>query len=295
VLELARDLGLRCVFHAEEQSLLDLYRARALTMSGPDHLRHAASRPAVVEAAAVAALMQLSLATGGAVHVAHVSSAAGLEAVRHAKRIGAPVTAETCPHYLFCTEDDLATAGPFGVINPPVRTAADRDALWEGLADGTLDVVATDHAPFTRAEKDAAANDVLSAPPGHPGLETLLPLLMTAVADGRLTVEQLVELTSRTPARLFGLEAFKGSLVPGSDADITVYDPRERRTLRRGEGESRAADCNVLYDGMSVAGRVHATVVNGALAYLAGEVLARPGDGRIVRPGASTVAQPVPA
>jgi len=295
VLELVRDIGLRCVFHAEEQSLIDLFRARAAAQAGPDHRRHEASRPGVVEAAAVASLVQLSLATGCPVHIAHVSSAATVEVVRFAKRIGAPVTAETCPHYLYATDDALAHAKSFAVINPPIRGAGDRDALWAGLEDGTIDVVATDHAPFTRAEKEAALDDVLAAPPGHPGLEYLLPLLMTSVADGRLTVERVVELTSAGPARLFDLHPFKGNLAPGSDADITIYDPRQRRTLRRGEGESRAADCNVLYDGMEVVGRVHATVVNGALAYLDGRIVGQAGHGRIVRPGRSTVQEGVPA
>ncbi len=287
-MELMQELGLRCVFHAEEQSLIDLHQARAARMQGPDHLRHNASRPAVVEATAVAALVQMSLATGCKVHIAHVSSAATADVVRHAKRIGAPVTAETCPHYLWCTEDDLERAGPFGVINPPVRSAADRDALWAALADGTLDVIATDHAPFSRPEKEAAIGDVLSAPPGHPGLETLLPLLMTAADEGRLSVERVVELVCERPARMFDLYPFKGVLAPGSDADITIYDRRERRVVSCGEGESRAADCNVLFDGSEVVGRVHATIVNGGVAYVDGAVVGEPGLGRIVRPGAST-------
>lgn len=284
-IEMIRDLGLRCVFHAEDQALLDLYQERARALSGPEHLKHGASRPTVVEAAAVAQLVQMSLATGCPVHIAHLTSRASVDLVRHAKSVGAPVTAETCPHYLFCTEDDLERAGPFGVINPPIRTADDRDALWEAIADGTIDLIATDHAPFTRAEKEAAAADILEAPPGHPGVETLLPLMMTAVADGRLSLEQLIELLCRAPARLFDLPS-KGHLSPGSDADITVYDPRERRVIRRGDGESRAADCNLLFDGASVAGGVHATIVNGSLVFRDGEVVGTPGTGRVIRPGA---------
>lgn len=286
VLEMLSDLGARCVFHAEDQALLDFYGERARQQGGPDHLRHNASRPVVVEAAAVAALVQASLATGCPIHIAHVTSKAALDVVRHAKRVGAPVTAETCPHYLFCTEVDLATAGPFGAINPPIRQAEDRAALWDGLADGTLDVVATDHAPFSRPEKEAAVGDILSAPPGHPGLETLVPLLMTAVDDGRLTLERVVELVCVRPAKLFDLYPYKGAIAAGSDADITIYDPRERRTIRRGEGESRAADCNLLFNGTEVAGHVHATIVGGKVAYRDGVVTATPGLGRIVSPRA---------
>lgn len=293
-LEMVRDLGRPFVFHAEDQDLIDLYRERAATLEGPAYRRHQASRPAVVEATAIASLAQMALATGCAIHIAHVSSAAGAEAVRQAKRGGAPLTAETCPHYLFCTEDDLARAGTFGVINPPIRSAADREALWAALADGTIDLVATDHAPFTRAEKEAAT-DFLDAPPGHPGLEALLPLLMTAAAQGRLSVEGVANLVARRPAARFGLLPHKGVLAPGADADVTLYDPRGVRTLRRGEGESRAADCNVLYDGMEVRGHVHATLVNGHVVYEDGRVVGAPGIGRIVRPGHSTSQQGVPA
>ncbi len=286
-LEMVRDLGRPFVFHAEDQDLIDLYRARAAEQDGPAFRRHQASRPAVVEATAIAAIAQMALATGCAVHIAHVSSTAGAEAVRQAKRSGAPLTAETCPHYLFCTDDDLERAGMFGVINPPIRFAADRDALWAAIADGTIDLIATDHAPFGRAEKEAAT-DYLDAPPGHPGLEALLPLLMTAVADGRLTVERVVDLVSRRPAALFGLHPHKGTLAPGADADLVLYDPRTTRTLRRGDGESRAADCNLLYDGVEVRGHVHATIVNGQVAYEGGRIVGAQGLGRIVRPGHAT-------
>lgn len=287
-MEMMAKLGLRCVFHAEEQSLIDYHRARAEKSGLPDYLRHNASRPAVVEATATAALVQMALATGCPIHIAHVTGAATLDVVRHAKRIGAPVTAETCPHYLWATEEDLERVGSFGVINPPIRSAADRDALWEAIADGTLDVIATDHAPFTYAEKQAVRGDVLNAPPGHPGLEYLVPLVMTAVTEQRISLRKAVELLSERPAQLFSLHPYKGVLAVGSDADITIYDPRTPEQLKAGQGESRAAACNLLYDGMVVQGKVHATIVNGRIVYREGRIIGSPGDGRIVRPGHST-------
>ena len=294
-LEIVRQTGLRCVFHAEEQSLLDLFRSRVEESKTSNYQLHNASRPPVVEATAAAMIVQLALATNCPVHIAHVTSAATLDVVRHAKRIGAPVTAETCPHYLFCTEDDLERAGPFGVINPPIRSAKDRDALWNGIADGTIDVIATDHAPFSRPEKEAATGNILASPPGHPGIESLLPLLMTAVTEKRLTLELAIKLLSVTPARLFNLYPAKGVLAPGSDADITIYDPRQQRIIRRGEGESRAADCNLLYDGMTVAGHVYATIVNGRLVYLDGNVVGAPGIGKIVHPSTPSMPEAVDA
>ena len=276
--------GLRCVFHAETQDLIDLYSARAAELPGPDYLRHRRSRPAVVEATAVAALVEVARAVGTPIHIAHVSSAQTVEVLRRAKASGAPVSAETCPHYLFCTEDDLERAGPYGKINPPIRGAEDRNALWEALADGTLDLVATDHAPFTVAEKEAARGDILAAPPGHPGVEYLVPLMVGEALKGRFSLERAVELISTTPARLFGLFPAKGVLWPGADADLTLYDPRPDTVLTRGVGFSRAADCNLLYDGRHVRGAVHATIVRGRLVYHDGEVVGCPGDGAILTP-----------
>lgn len=289
-LEAVQRTGLRCVFHAEDQSLIDEFSSRIAGSNIPVHHFPNASRPAVAEAVAVAAIVQMAIATECPVHIAHVSSAASVQVVRQAKQAGAPITAETCPHYLFSTEEDLERVGPFGFINPPLRSAADQAALWEALADGTLDVVATDHAPFTREEKEAPRSDLRETPPGHPGVETLVPLLMTAVAQGRLSLEKVVDLISVRPAQLFGLNPAKGSLAPGSDADITIYDPRQTRIIQRGEGESRAADCNLLYAGMEVNGKVHATVVNGELAYLDGQVVGRQGAGKIVSPARARVA-----
>jgi allantoinase len=283
-LEHVAETGLRCVFHAETQELIDLYTERALAGPGPEHLRHGRSRPAVVEASAIAAVVEVARAVGTPIHIAHVTSAQAVDVVRHAKRTGAPVTAETCPHYLFATEDDLERVGPYGKINPPIRGAGDREALWEALEDGTLDYVATDHAPFTAAEKEAAWDDIVGAPPGHPGVDKLLPLMLTEALRGRMTLERAVELVSTAPARLFGLLPRKGVLWPGADADLTLYDPRPERTIARGTGFGRAADCDLLYEGRTLQGEVRATFVAGKAVFRDGEIVGRPGDGAIVSP-----------
>ena len=284
-LEQVAETGLRCVFHAEDQDLIDLFSERALAADVADHLRHEASRPAVVEAAAVAAVVEVARHVGTPIHIAHVSSAQTIDVVRRAKASGADVSAETCPHYLFCTEDDLARVGPFGKINPPIRRQADQDALWEAIADGTIDFVATDHAPFTAPEKEATRGDILAAPPGHPGVEYLVPLMLSEALRGRLSLAHVVELISAAPARLFGLSPRKGVVWPGADADLTLYDPRPERTITSGDGFSNAAASNRLYDGRSVRGEVHATIVGGKVVYRDGDVIGAPGDGAIVRPG----------
>ena len=282
-LELVKATGLRCVFHAEDQSLLDLFEARQRDAEGPDYLRHRRSRPAVAEAAAAAQVIALAEWLEVPIHLAHVSAAATVEVLRRARARGAPVSAETCPHYLLFTEEALERVGPYGKINPPIRGAEDCEALWQALDDGLIEVVATDHAPFTAPEKEAAWGNILDAPPGHPGVELLLPLMMHQALSGRLELARVVDLISARPAQLFDLPG-KGALRVGADADIALYDPRPRVTIDRRRGVSRAAECNRLYDGMEIQGEVAATLVGGTVVYRAGEVIGQAGDGTVVRP-----------
>ena len=283
-LELIRPTGLRCVFHAEDQSLLDYFTARALRSTGPDYLRHNLSRPPVVESAAVAALLAIAWELKVPIHIAHVSTGSAAELIRHARAMGAPVTAETCFHYLYFTEEALASVGPYGKINPPLRAEEDRLALWKALDEGVFDVIASDHAPFTPKEKEAAWGNILDAPPGHPGVEALVPVALSRALTGKWTLERAIDLISRRPAQLFNLYPFKGSLQAGADADILIYDPRQPRRIARSEWKSKAAECNRLYDGMEVQGKVYATIVGGKVIYQDGEIVGARGDGRLVRP-----------
>lgn len=283
-LELIRPTGLRCAFHAEDQSLIDSYTARARAANIPDFKRHGQSRPAVVESTAIAALIALAGDLNTPIHIVHVSTKMGADLIRYARSINAPVTAETCPQYLLFTEDILEHVGPYGKINPPLRHAEDRQALWQALADGVLDVIATDHSPFTAAEKEAAWGNILDAPPGHPGVEALVPLVFTEALNGRFSLARAVELISTKPAHLFNLFPRKGIIQPGSDADLTIYDPRPEGQIDRTKWLSRAAECNRLYDKMTVRGEVHATIVGGKVIYRAGQIEGKRGDGQIVRP-----------
>jgi dihydropyrimidinase/dihydroorotase/allantoinase len=283
-LELIRPTGLRCAFHAEDQSLVDYYTAQAGVSDVPEFKLHGLSRPAVVESTAIAALIALASELKTPIHIVHVSTKMGEDLVRYARSINAPVTAETCPQYLLFTEDILEQVGPYGKINPPLRHAEDCEALWQALADGVLDVVTTDHSPFTAEEKEAAWGNILDAPPGHPGVEALVPLVLTEALNGRFSLARAVELISTKPAQLFNLFPRKGIIQPDAEADLTVYDPRGEGNIDRTTWQSRAAECNRLYDGLPTRGQVHATIVGGKVVYRAGRILGQPGDGRIVRP-----------
>lgn len=218
--------------HAENEAIIQ-YLQKKLGQIAPDApASHSQSRPAVCEAEAINRVLSLASIARAAVYIVHVSTAAGLEHIRRARRNGVTVIAETCPQYLLLTdvcyneEDGLKY-----VMAPPLRQRTDCLALWEGLKDGTLSVVATDHCAFSLASKQQAET-VFQCPGGVPGVETRIPLLFSeGVLRGRLTLPRLVDVVATTPARLMGL-CDKGRLEPGADADVTVLDPGDERLIK---------------------------------------------------------------
>ena len=273
--------------HCEDPVLLDAAVAAALQRGDTLPRHHAASRPPYVEAVATARALAFARATDSPIHVVHLSSAAALDEVRRARAAGVRVSAETCPHYLVLTEDRYDEPDPVRcacyVISPPLRSAADRDALWEGLADGSLDLVATDHVPdrigVEKAEAGAGVSfDRISN--GAPGIETLLTLVYSeGVARGRITIERMVDLLSTTPARRFGL-ARKGALEVGRDADLVVFDPSAHRTITA-DGLHHTSDYTP-YEGLAVTGAVRDVLVRGADVVRDGRFVGRRGFGQFV-------------
>ena len=271
--------------HCEDPVLLDAGVTSALQRGDVLPRYHATTRPSYVEAVATARAMAFARMAGAPVHVVHLSSADALREVRQAKVVGVRASAETCPHYLVLTDEryddpDPASCARF-VISPPLRTPADRDALWAGLADGSLDLVATDHVPDRLSlEKAEAARGVPfdKISNGAPGIETLLALVYSeGVARGRLTIERMVDLLATTPALRFGLRA-KGAIEVGRDADIVLFDPAARRTIR-------AADLHhtsdyTPYEGTQVAGAVRNVFVRGQPVIRDGAFVGTRGAGR---------------
>ncbi|SEE68410.1 dihydroorotase [Jiangella alba] len=225
-----------------------------------------AARPAVAEAASIAVGAQFSLATGCRFHVVHMASAAGATVVREARAAGAAVTAETCPQYLTLTDADADRLGPAIKVYPPVRSQADQDALWAGIADGTIGSVGSDHAPHLLEEKLRGFED---APAGGLGVETLAPLMVDAMARGRITPSRLAEVLSAGTARLYGLWPRKGSLRPGADADLTLVDPRG--SARIANERMHALNPVTTWDGWELHGRVVASLLGGVPAMRDGE------------------------
>ena len=249
-------------------------------------------RPPAVEADAIRRAATLAAGAGAPLYVVHVSSAAGLEAARRARQDDrAIIFAETCPQYLFLTSDLLRARDEEAVdfvCVPPLRSDEDRRALWEGLSEGSVDVVATDHCPFTRRARRLGVTgrndgwqDFTEIPGGLPGVETRVSLLYQGVRQGWLSPQAWVAVVSGMPARLFGMAHCKGALAPGLDADVVVFDPAARKRLDA-EALHMATD-HSPYQGTDVVGWPAYTLARGRIVAKDGEPTdLEPGWGRFV-------------
>ncbi|HKZ33223.1 MAG TPA: dihydroorotase [Vicinamibacteria bacterium] len=261
-LEYARTFGLVLIDHCEEPTLAE----KACMNEGPvSTVLGLRGAPAAGEAIMVERDVLLAELTGGRVHIAHLSAAASLDAVRRGKARGVKVTAEVTPHHLFLTDEAVRETGydTNTKMNPPLRAEPDRAALIEGLRDGTIDCIATDHAPHTvddkHVEYDQAAFGIV-------GLETAVPLCLDRlVGAGLVELSQLVALLSTNPARVLGLAG--GTLAPGSPADLTLLDLTKRRTVDPARFESRSR--NTPFGGLALRGWPAATIVAGRVAWKA--------------------------
>jgi dihydroorotase len=230
--------GKRISLHAETNSIMERRETQLRTAGRTEALAHIASRPAVVAVEAVSRAAILAEWTGARIHILHISSAEELRPLREAKARGVDVTGETCPHYLMLSTDDYARLGGVIRVNPPVREARNQEPLWAALADGTIDLIATDHAPHAIEEK--TRNDIWTIDAGFPGVETQMPLMLTAVNAGRMTICDYVRLACAAPAKIWGLYPKKGAIQPGADADIAIVDLGRAWTIEDAKLQSRA-------------------------------------------------------
>ncbi|MDD5224492.1 MAG: dihydroorotase [bacterium] len=216
--------------------------------------------PAEAEVSMVVRDLLLARLTGGKLHLAHISTARSVDAIRAAKAQGLKVTAETAPHYFTLTEEAVLSFDTNAKVNPPLRSAADREAVRNGLRDGTIDCIASDHAPHSLVEKDL---EFTQASSGTVGLETTLPLTLKLVQEGLLSLSQAIALLSINPARILNLK--KGSLSIGADADITVIDPGRKLTVDPEKFRSRGR--NTAFPGLQLQGRAAITLIRGEITF----------------------------
>ncbi len=255
-MEYAKGFGMMVMSHCEELSLVAggcMNEGLTATHMG------LAGIPNISESLMVIRDIGLAELTGAHLHVAHVSTTESIDAIRDAKKRGVSVSAETAPHYFTLTDEAVKGYNTNAKMNPPLRTEKDRQSVRQALADGTLDAIATDHAPHSILEKDLEFNRAMN---GIIGLETSFALSLRLVADGVLSLEQLVERMSKTPAQILGID---NSLAAGNPADITLIDEKAEWTVVASELHSKSA--NTPFEGWTMKGRAVRTIVDGKTVY----------------------------
>jgi dihydropyrimidinase len=294
VMERARDLGALTMVHAENGDLVDLFVTRALAAGETSAINHALTRPEMVEAEATGRAARIAHHTGATLFVVHVTCAAAAAEIEAAQQHGTHVTGETCTQYLVNTIDDLRRPGVEGcryICSPPLRDGSNHEPLWDYLSRGVLESVSTDHCPFNDEQKSRGLDDFSLVPNGMAVIQHRLAKLWDeGVVAGRITPEQLVDRTSTTIARRFGLTS-KGSITAGKDADIVVFDPNAPKPY--GVATSLMNVDYDVYEGETASASVRQTYCRGTLVYDQGEIRTSPGHGRYV--ARATTPQPVTA
>lgn len=270
-------------FHCEHAGLLDLFLRKVQASGETKGIAHARSAPPIVEDLSVAGILVFAELFGNRVQIVHLSSHKAAQLVKEAKAKGVNVSVETCPQYLFLTMEELNRHGPFAKCNPALRTADEVEQLWPYLLDGTIDVIGTDHSPYIPAEKEVGQDDIFRATAGVPGLEAMLPLMLTAVNQGRLTLPALARLMSHRASQLFRLKG-KGQIASDHDADLTLVDMSRNWTFDKDRTFSKGGRNMHAYHGRKLRGQVSTTMVRGQVVYTDGQIVMEPGHGRCLRP-----------
>lgn len=273
--------GLLCL-HAEDDDLVETLTRENVANGHTQPIYHARSRTPEAEAYAIKIASEIAAKSGAALYIVHLSSEAGLREGLRARENGVKIFLETCPQYLLLTEKQYEKDnGHFWITTPPLRKQSDCDALWKALARGDIDVVATDHCPFTAAQKNAGKGHFHKTPNGIPGVETLFPLLYTyGVAEGRLSLSRMLDVLAARPAEIFGLQSKKGSIRVGADADLVIWDPEPRTTIRA-ENLHGNADWSP-YEGTRISGHLVHTLLRGKPLVENGEFVGHEVFGRFV-------------
>jgi allantoinase len=283
VMRAVKATGLRHCFHCEHTPTFQAFQRRLEQEGRITGKAHAESRPPGVEELSVAIVLALAEDLGARVQVVHCSSPRSARLARDARWRGVDATVETCPPYLFFTDEALDRLGPFAKCNPPLRSEREVRGLRQCLREGLIEVVGTDHSPFLAEDKATGDDNIFLAPPGLAGLEVMVPLMLTAAHHGWITLEDVAALCSENAAKLFALPR-KGRLQPGADADLTIVDLGATWRYDSAGALTKSRANMRIYDGVEMHGRVVSTVVRGAVVYQDGVVTGSPGHGQFVRP-----------
>jgi dihydropyrimidinase len=285
------EVGATICMHAENGGVIDVLVQQALARKQTEPKYHAITRPARAEAEATHRAIALAEIADVPVYIVHLSAAEALAMVTEARDRGVPAFAETCPQYLFLDYTNYEEPGFDGaryVMSPPLRAREKQADLWRGLAGDDLQIVSTDHCPFCIKEKELGLGDFSKIPNGAPGVETRLSLLFDGgVRTGRISLHRWVQICSTAPAKMFGLFPKKGTIAPGSDADIVIWNPEAKLTLSHKTLHMRC-DYNP-YEGRTVVGAAEVVLSRGRVVVDKGAFKGKPGSGRYLRRAPRTI------
>jgi len=263
----AKKSNLVTIFHAESQELLEHFSLQKNKFHLSDPKQHNAVRPPISETVAIAKILTINSYVGAKIHIAHVTSKKACDLISFFQKQGQDLTAETCPHYLFKSEEDVSKHHAFGKINPPIRSINEQEGLWEAVEKNILTIVGSDHAAFTFDEKIKGQKEFSEAPPGTPGGELLFSLMMDAALKGRIGLEKIIKLLCENPAKRFALHPKKGVLQEGSDADLVIFDQHIEWEIKKENLETKGKLCAHLYYGDKIKGKIDKTMVAGEIVY----------------------------
>ncbi len=279
-----RDTGLVSCVHAENDAIISNRIQHFIQSKQTNFQAHTDSRPPIAEDEACMRAMLLANNSQTKLNLVHMSSSNSFRNIQFAKKLGWDVTCEITPHHLFLTSDDGAKIGPWAKSDPPLRSIKHVEAAWEALNNGTIDIVASDHSPYSHEEKDDTnrENGIFDVGSGTPGLDTMYPLLIDAVNKKRLTLSRLIEVISKNPSKKFGLYPKKGNIALNSDADLIVVDMNKEYSLKNDEMFTKQKI--TIFDGWKLKGKIIQTIVRGNTVFDENLFTVKGGYGQFITP-----------
>ena len=274
--------GRPCMIHAENEDIVSRGMEKAKAMGRVDPIAHSEFRPPIAEVEATARTVMLAGETDVHLHICHMSTRGAAKILGWAKKKGRMITGETSANYLLLNSDIMKKVGPYAKIDPPLRSPQDQEALWKALNTGVIDVIASDHAPYPKEDKEKGWKNIYDAPSGGTGVETTLPLMLDCVNRDLMTIDRLVETFSVNPAKIMGLYPRKGVLTPGADADIVIVDPSLEFVVKGEELHSKQKI--TAFEDYRGKGKPITTIVRGEVIVDDGGVIGKPGFGEYMKP-----------
>ena len=272
--------GRRHCLHCETNELIVMFTKQMEASGRSDGLVHTDSRPAVCEDSSVALSLSIGASVDASMVICHMSSAGAVQLVKEAKARGVDVVAETCPTYIFLSDEYLTKFGPYAKNNPPLRSEENRQRLWEYINDGTIDYIATDHSPWRPESKDGG---IFTANSGIASFDMFMPLMIDAINRGIISYGRAATMLSEKPAEVFMLKE-KGHLRPGYDADFVLIDMNGEFVFDKRNSYSKAGETMHIFDGMKLSGKIQSTWVRGTKVHEQGKTVGQSGHGKFVRP-----------